>query len=391
MKLYIAKLALVINCVLAFSVGGFLDDYNQLVLENKLVFENLEDFKVGELSLLELHKSLVEVPSVSNDELDVSQFLKKYLEDANLTVEVQEVKGSNGKNIYAYMGNTRDAKVLVTSHIDTVPPFFPYKVVGTNIYGRGACDAKGSVATQIMTYLSLMKNGDLKEGDAALLFVVNEENTGNGMETVSQSLNATWEIGIFGEPTELKLGIGHKGIYTFEIQVKGKASHSGYPELGTSATEILVPVLNNLLKLELPESDLLGPSTLNIGTINAGVAANVIPENASSSIFIRVSKDLDKVMQMVHETVDGIEHLTIESGIQVVPQYLDYKVPGFEGIVLAYTTDIPHLSVPLKKRFLYGPGSIHVAHSSDEYIENASLLQAIAGYEKLIKYGLQIS
>lgn len=352
--------------------------------------EDLEDIKVGDLSLLALHKLLVDTPSISKSELKISQALKDYLEKAGLTVELQTVgSGPQRYNAYAYIGKTRDTKVLVTSHIDTVPPFFPYHVEGNKIYGRGSCDAKGSVATQIISYLSLFKSGELKEGDASLLFVVDEEFSGLGMRTVSESLGATWETGIFGEPTELKLGVGHKGIYTFDIDVEGKASHSGYPELGISASEILVPVLNRLLGIQLPESKLLGPSTLNIGMINAGVAQNVLPAKATSSISIRVAEDLPKVRELVLETVGEVEHLTLKPGVQVDAQYLDYKVPGFDSIILAYSTDIPNLSVKLKHRYLYGPGHIHVAHGDNEYIDNSNLIQAVEGYKKLIKYALQ--
>ncbi|CUM48025.1 unnamed protein product [Debaryomyces tyrocola] len=353
-------------------------------------YEDLEDFKVGELSLLSLHKSLVDTPSVSKSELKISQLLKDYLEKAGLTVELQMVgSGQQRYNVYAYIGKVRDTKVLITSHIDTVPPFLPYRIEGTNIYGRGSCDAKGSVATQIMSYLSLFKSGDLKEGDASLLFVVDEEFSGLGMKAVSKSLNASWESGIFGEPTGLKLGVGHKGIYTFDIEVDGKASHSGYPELGISATEILVPVLDKLLKMKLPESKLLGPSTLNIGMINAGVAQNVLPAKATSNLSIRVADKLSKVREIVLETIGNVEHLTLKSEVQVDAQYLDYKVPGFDSVILAYSTDIPNLSVKLKHRFLYGPGSIHVAHGANEYIENSDLILAIDGYKKLIKHALQ--
>lgn len=353
-------------------------------------YEDLEDFKVGELSLLSLHKSLVDTPSLSKSELKISQLLKDSLEKAGLTVELQMVgSGPQRYNVYAYIGKTRDTKVLVTSHIDTVPPFLPYHVDGTKIYGRGSCDAKASVATQIMSYLSLFKSGDLKEGDAALLFVVDEESSGLGMRNVSKSLNASWESGIFGEPTELKLGVGHKGIYTFDIEVDGKASHSGYPELGISATEILIPVLDKLLKMKLPESKLLGPSTLNIGMINAGVAPNVLPAKATSSLSIRVADNLPRVREIVLETIGNVEHLTLKSEVQVDAQYLDYKVPGFDSVILAYSTDIPRLTVKLKHRFLYGPGNIHVAHAANEYIENSELILAIDGYKKLIKHALQ--
>lgn len=353
-------------------------------------FSSLTDYVVDEkYSLLQLHRKLVSTPSISSNEHGVSMWLLGYLKEAGLTVELQPVPlDSKGYNIYAYIGSTRNTLLLLTSHIDTVPPFIPYTVNGTEIRGRGTCDAKGSVATQIIAFLDLMKQGVLKEGDVAMLFVVGEETRGYGMREASKSLGASWDSAIFGEPTENKLGVGHKGIALFEVIVDGKASHSGYPELGISATEIIVPILYNLQQLDLPKSDLLGPSTLNIGQIDAGVAFNVVPAYAKASVAIRIAADPEKTIAMVKEVVEVNKHVHPLEVYYTVPQYLDYEVPGFESIILAYTTDIPNLTIPLRRRYLYGPGSIHVAHGDNEFVENQDLLDAVDGYKRLVKYVL---
>ncbi|WPK23067.1 hypothetical protein PUMCH_000291 [Australozyma saopauloensis] len=350
----------------------------------------LTDYIVDKrFSLLQLHRRLVSTESISDNELSVSKWLLKYLEDAGLTVETQQVLDDpKNYNVYAYLGKKRDCSLLLTSHIDTVPPYIPYHVKGTEIHGRGTCDAKGSVATQIIAFLDLVKRGDLKEGDVALLFVVGEETKGFGMRKALESLGASWDAAIFGEPTENKLGVGHKGILVFQVIVEGKASHSGYPELGISATEILIPILSKLQQLDLPKSDLLGPSTLNIGQIEAGVAFNVVPAYAKASIAIRVAADAEKTIKLIKGAVEGVEHVKSPEIYCTEPQYLDYEVPGFESIILAYTTDIPNLTIPLKQRYLYGPGSIHVAHGDDEFVENQDLLDAVDGYKKLIEYVL---
>lgn len=346
---------------------------------------DLKDYIIGSSSLIDFHRKLVEIPSVSGNESAVAHYVSLFLESHGLTVELQSVEG-NRYNVYAYDGQ-RDNKIVLTSHIDTVPPFLPYAVEGTKIYGRGSCDAKGSVASQVFSYLSLRKQGTIKPGDVALLFVVGEEVNGTGMLKTAE-LNTTWQIGIFGEPTELKLGVGHKGMLSTQIEVFGKNAHSGYPELGISATEIIIPALNELLNAEYPYHDLLGPTTLNVGMLNAGVAANVIPPHASARLAFRVATDLEKVKATVAAKLDGIDHLKYTFDFESTPQYLQYQVPGFESIVLAYSTDIPNLHQNLTKRFLYGPGTIHVAHSDHEYIESQDLVDAIGGYERLIKYNL---
>lgn len=355
-------------------------------LDNVGVELRLSDLKIGAKSLIKLHKDLVTIPSVTSNELEVASYLKNYLENVGLTVEMHQVPDEQFEryNLYAYLGNQRNTKVLLTSHIDTVPPYLPYYVNGSRIYGRGSSDAKASVVSQIFTVLSLIESNEIEEGDVSLLFVVGEERGGAGMLHASETLNATWEIGIFGEPTEMKLALGHKGIYAFTLEVNGLASHSGYPELGVSATEIIIPVLNNLLHLELPSSDLLGPSTLNIGQVDAGVAMNVVPANAVAEILIRVAANLEKAKEEVQKVVKGIEHLTYIGTVEVEPQYLDFDINGFETIAVAYSTDVPNLRYNFKKRYLYGPGSIHVAHGDHEYVELRDLVDAVFDYKKIV-------
>lgn len=159
--------------------------------------DGLTDYTVGEFSLLELHKNLVSIPSVSQNELAVAKYLSKFLQKAGLTVELLKVpsndkQGAPRYNVYAYPGETRDTDVLITSHIDTVPPYIPYHIEGSKIFGRGTCDAKGSVASQIFAVLSLLENGELKEGEISLLYVVGEEADGSGMRQASSELGATW-------------------------------------------------------------------------------------------------------------------------------------------------------------------------------------------------------
>ena len=339
-------------------------------------------FLIQSQSVIDFHKQLVDVELIAPNERAVADVLYDHLKSAGYTVERQNV-GKHRYNIYAYTGKSRDAKVLVLSHIDTVPPFIPYRKEGGKIYGRGTTDAKGSVASQIKAAEKIGLNDDV-----ALLYVVGEEVDGSGMEEANK-LGCLWEVGIFGEPTELKLGVGHKGNYMFNLSAKGKASHSGYPELGISAAEVLIPVMYKLMQIEYPRSDLLGPSTLNIGTFSGGVAANVIPAHAQAECFIRVAADVEEIDRLVHSVVDGVEHLTFDLLATIPPVTLDYDIEGFESIVLAYATDVPRLRVPLKKRVLYGPGSIHVAHGDNEYVEEADLYAAIDGYVKLIKWGLK--
>lgn len=279
-------------------------------------------------SLIALHKSLVERPSISGSEGNVSPVLVNYLQSKGFTVNIQTVSGSR-ENVYAYIGKSEKTRVLVTSHIDTVPPFWPYERRGEEIWGRGTVDAKGSVASQIIAVESLLKTSAIKEGDVALLYVVGEEKGGQGMRAAND-LGLSWETVIFGEPTELKLASGHKGGLGFFVRAKGKAGHSGYPELGKNANNILVRALSAIDGLELPWSEKYGNTTINIGTIQGGVAANVIAEDASALLSVRVATEDLKVIEDLIER--AVHKASPEVDIEFVygrgPVPIDHDIEG---------------------------------------------------------------
>jgi acetylornithine deacetylase len=279
--------------------------------------------------LLDLHRELVERSSITGSEHNVSQYLAGYLRARGFSVESQPVL--NGReNVLAYIGQERQTRILITSHIDTVPPFIPYELRGDQVWGRGSADAKGSVAAQIFAVERLRDAGTIIEGDAALLFVVGEEKDGHGMKAAND-LGLTWESVIFGEPTELKLARGHKGGLAFTLSANGKAGHSGYPELGRSAIEILVRGLSALYQLELPGSERFGNTTLNVGQIEGGVAPNVIAQNASATVLVRVaSDDLDEIKTRIEKAVSAaspwLDVNFLSHGIR--PVHIDSDVEG---------------------------------------------------------------
>ena len=293
--------------------------------------------------LLVLHKKLIEIESITGNEHDVGVYLKNYLDNRNFTVERQFVGTSSDDldsrqskekprfNILAYPSNKRHTRVLVSSHIDTVPPYWPYETRnGDEIWGRGSVDAKACVATQIMAVEELRASDEVKPGDVALLFVVGEEASGDGMRTANE-LQLKWETVIFGEPTELKLASGHKGILHLNIKAEGKAAHSGYPWLGKNANSRLIPALAALLKAELPSSKKYGNSTLNIGRMEGGVAANVIPESAAAEVSIRIAEgSAQKMRRILLDVLNNVDdRLDITFGEAAYgPVYIDSDVEG---------------------------------------------------------------
>jgi acetylornithine deacetylase len=279
-------------------------------------------------SLISLHKALVSQPSITGSEGNVSPFLINYLKSKGFTVKAQPVAGSR-ENVFAYIGKSPKTRILVTSHIDTVPPFWPYERRGEEIWGRGTVDAKGSVASQIIAVESLLETSQIEEGDVALLYVVGEENGGAGMRAAND-LGLSWEAVIFGEPTELKLASGHKGGLGFTVRAKGKAGHSGYPELGKNANNMLVKALAALDGIKLPWSERYGNTTINLGRLEGGVAANVIAEDAFAILSVRIAtEDLDSTKELVEQTVKKASpEVEIDFTYGIGPVPIDHDIKG---------------------------------------------------------------
>mgnify|MGYP003366430543 CR=1 FL=1 len=350
--------------------------------------------------LFKLHADLVHIESISSNEYGVSRYLQKYLESLGLGLQLT-VDESN-RNIYAYGGESgKNSTVLLTSHIDTVPPYIHYEINedeedgSVKIYGRGSCDAKSSVAAQIIAAKELLEDGLVSIDDMSLLFVFAEEIGGEGMRAANAYFNRediTWDAVIFGEPTENKLATGHKGIFMADIEVIGLASHSGYPDVGIDADKILIDIMYELEHYPWPGSEVLNKTTINIGLMHGGTAGNVVSPYAECSVLMRTAVDSDQIVPVVEKIVKKYESSAKEPHFEIKvtddPTFLDYEVEGFETYIASYATDIPKLDHKDFKRYLYGPGSILVAHGDDEYVTADSMLKAVEDYKKLVLHSL---
>jgi acetylornithine deacetylase len=269
--------------------------------------------------------------------------------------------------------------VTLSTHLDTVPPYVPPRRVGTALRGRGACDAKGIAAAMLCAAERRRASG----AAVALLFVVGEETTHDG----AHAANA-WAVAnrfpsralVNGEPTESTLALGTKGALRVVVRTEGEAAHSAYPHLGRSATLGLVRLLAELDGLPMPSDMLLGETTINIGRLSGGVADNVVAPSAEARLMARLVTDADEVWERLRQWSAG--RATLERGVEVPPVRLG-TIPGYPTSVVAFATDIPALPA-WGAPYLYGPGSIHVAHRSDEFIEIAELRAAVDAYEGLV-------
>jgi acetylornithine deacetylase len=330
------------------------------------------------MNVLELTRALIEIESITPNEREIGNFLFGQLDDLARRFDGHAERipvEENRDNVFVYFGEPR---VVLSTHMDTVPPFIPWREDEAHIWGRGACDTKGLIAAMITAAVELLESGTRNFG---LLFVVGEERNSAGALVAAKTPRGAKFL-INGEPTENKLALGSKGALRYEILARGKMAHSAYPELGESAIEKLLNALERIRKVPLPVDPVLGPSTLNIGTIQGGRAPNVIPDEAVAEIFVRVVGDVTELRR----AIDAAARPDAETKeILFIPAVHLGSLEGFETTVVAYTTDIPAFAGAWGQPFLIGPGSIHVAHTKEERIPKSQLTAAVSLYRKLVE------
>jgi acetylornithine deacetylase len=346
---------------------------------------------------LALARQLIDIESTTGNEGAVAKFLADYLrsrgysvleqplEPIRLKADAPGVSGDDGDNgapgfsrsvprvnVIAAVG---EPELVFSTHFDCVPPFFPSRVENGTLYGRGACDAKGILAAQIACAERLRARGETRVG---LVFVAGEERGSDGAKAANRIASKSRFL-INGEPTDLRLGAATRGCFRVRLTAKGKAAHSGYPELGESAIEKLIDCLMSLRATEWPADPLLGTTHYTVGLIGGGVAPNVIPPNAEAEVFFRTVGDHAALREALHAALKG--RVEVQEILEL-PAVRMHTVPGFETAVFSYFSDVPFLTnwgTPL----LLGPGSIHVAHTDREHLAIDELHRAVDIYEQL--------
>ncbi len=322
-----------------------------------------------------LAAELLAIPSLSGSEKAVVEFVSRWLVARGWNVMVQEVSKGRG-NVWASRGGGGGG-VTFSTHLDTVPPHIAPRMESDRLYGRGACDAKGIAAAMLAAADRLVTS---KENRIDLLFVVGEEQGSDGARAAN-NLSATSKFLVNGEPTESKLASGAKGSLRAIIRTRGREAHSAYPQLGASAIEPLLKLLPTVHDLPFPSDPVLGDTTVNIGLIRGGTGANIVPAAAEAEMMIRLVGDVKPVKKLISGWVK--DHAEVEFGSDIPAQRF-HIVDGFEVAPMAYTSDIPLLprwGTPL----LFGPGSIHVAHTPDEYIDVNELRASVDAYERIAR------
>ena len=328
------------------------------------------------MDVFRLTRELIDIPSVTGDEFQIGTSLGELLMRYGYRVELQDVADERS-NIIATTGAR--PRVVLSTHMDTVPPFIASSEDDDFIYGRGSCDAKGIIAAQIAAAEQLRAQGFNEIG---LLFTVDEEVASAGAKIANDHpLAASCEYLVNGEPTDNQLATGTKGSIQTIIRTEGRAAHSAYPEYGESAIEKLLEVLNDLRNIEWPDDDVFGETTCNIGVLSGGVRANVIPSEAQATLHIRLAKESSTVRELLEQAIDGrasIDYKSVHDPVRL------FTMAGFDQMLARFTTDIPYLS-NWGEALLIGPGSILDAHTDGEKIRKSDLTKAVELYVELVK------
>jgi acetylornithine deacetylase len=334
--------------------------------------------------LFALTRAMVDIESITENEKSVGDFLFAHLSEmaARTNGKVERIPVAAARdNVLAAWG---EPTVVMSTHMDTVPPFFGSNEDEQFVWGRGSCDAKGIIASMIFAAEKLLAEGTRNFG---LLFVVGEERNSAGAKAAAESTFAgPTKFLINGEPTENRVALGSKGALRFEVIARGKLAHSAYPELGHSAIHALLDVLNDVRKLPLPQDRVLGPATLNVGTIAGGRAPNVVADEARAEIMFRTVGDPESLREGVANAVAG------RAEAHEVLHTPALTLGAFDGLpqtTVAFTTDIPALMGAWGEPFLIGPGSIHLAHTAEERVPKKELVEAVEIYARMTRSLLQ--
>src|SRR5258706_8653935 len=332
------------------------------------------------MHLQALARALIDIDSTTGREAEIGDFLFRYLEamidrSGAGAVERMPVEGERF-NVFAAWG---EPLVVLSTHIDAVPPFIPSSEDGDHLYGRGACDTKGAVAAMLMAVEELLAEGRRGFG---LLLTVGEETDSIGAQVANRYPRGSRYL-VNGEPTENRLALGSKGYLYLALEAEGRAAHSAYPELGDSAIDKLLDVLARLRSLPLPADPVLGETTINIGTLAGGQAPNVVADQARAQVTVRTVGDTADLRRRIAAAIHAVPGVRIAE-IRETPAIQLGALPGFETTFVNYTTHIPRLT-PWGEPFLLGPGSIHIAHTPAERVAKRELQEAVGLYREMIR------
>lgn len=360
-----------------------------------------------------LARELIALPSVNPaflpenhpdaGESRVAEFLAATAAKAGLDVDLQEVFPGRC-NVLARLvpAGTIKQRILLAPHTDTVAAFsrdqFTPSLRHGRIYGRGACDTKGSIAAMLGALMSVAKNSE-RPAVTEIIFagVIDEENAQAGSRALAAS-GFKADLAIVGEPTRLRVVTAHKGSLWLHLETRGKAAHGACPDLGRNAVHEMARVVDLLQtdyarQLKRRHHPLLGCATVSVGSIRGGTQPNIVPAMCEATVDRRtlpgetetsVRAELAKLFRrhnlraFAHdEKPSTCDPMETNPQLPLVRQFLQtagQKAPA--GV--HYFCDASVLAKAGIPSIVFGPGDIAQAHTADEWIAAKSLETASA-------------
>lgn len=330
-------------------------------------------------AVIDLASQLIQIPTLSGQEQPGIALLAERFSNTGWQITEMPVAPQRS-NLLITIGTPR---IIYTTHIDVVPgapELFSPRIEGGRLYGRGACDAKGILVCMLAAISRLRALGCR---DLGVLVVVGEEDDGIGARTAAKDLAGRGiRYLVNGEPTECAFAAAERGGLGFEIKVTGRAVHSGYPELGVDANRALLLLAQELLSQSYGRDPALGEATINIGQITAGIGPSIVSPQATMGVLIRSVSDHAPLKRQIAQRIAGRGEITWTYDCPPVTMFVP---EGQRSITVKYCSDIPGFAPLGAVPLMYGPGSIHQAHTKDEFVEIEQLVQAIDGYVKLFQ------
>lgn len=334
--------------------------------------------------------NLVDIPSVTNNERDISNFVKGQLDEIGMDV-VQF-----GQNVLGKLGSGSPS-LMLCGHLDTVPPYIPPRVVAGKLYGRGAADDKGGISAVIDAISDCKKYSF--SGTLFAVFVVDEESNSTGVDEMIPRLTA--DFGVVCEPTNLEIVNGHKGRIVLQLESIGKAAHASKPTKGRNAIVKMAEVIIKLEDFKLRTHPTLGKETLTVSQISGGIADNVIPDRCIIELDYRhvPPNDPFKIIRSLQEFLPDVTiSFTKDPERFTSPFYLpEHRI--IEELTGALTdlgtkpnittmdacTDASRLNAAGIPTIVFGPGMIEQAHTSHEWIAIEQVKTASKIFKRLIE------
>ena len=370
--------------------------------------------------VVRLLADLVAIPSVNPmgrarsgneySEQSLAEFIAAFLKKHSVDCELQQV-GPNRPNVIGYIDAKASQTLLLEAHLDTVhsdgmtiDPFSPL-IRDDKLFGRGSCDTKCSIAAFLQAVVNVVQSHRQLDYNTLLLFVSDEEYRFTGaMHAVRNGLKA--DVGIAGEPTQLRVVRAHKGVTRWRIVTKGLAAHSAYPDRGKNAIYAMSKVIKKLEEYaaELPRKKghpMLGTPTLSVGVIEGGQAVNIVPDKCWIEVDRRTlpGENIEVVLDPVRDLLRNLPDWEFESpylsvaGMEVaedshIVQILARSINDVLGSVrieaAQYATDAGIYNGVGIPTVVFGPGDIAQAHTDAEFVELQQVRQAVNIIQNLL-------